>query len=70
MQIQSILSKNVVSNETVTTANAKELHQFLRRNEKNELLKPSENLATMGVNEGLSRMSFKKIVKDAQSAKV
>jgi hypothetical protein len=42
----------------------------IRRNEKNELLKPSENLATMGVNEGLSRMSFKKIVKDAQSAKV
>lgn len=30
MQLQSILSKNIVSNETITTANAKELHQFLQ----------------------------------------
>lgn len=29
MQLQSILSKNVVSNETVTTADAKSLHLFL-----------------------------------------
>jgi hypothetical protein len=40
------------------------------RNEKNEWMKPSENLATMVVCKGLSKMSFKKVVKAAQSVKI
>jgi len=40
------------------------------RNEKNEWMKPSENLATMVVCKGLSKMSFKKAVKAAQSVKI
>jgi len=41
----------------------------VRRNEKNERLKPLENYATMVVCKGLSKMSFKKVVKVAQSVK-
>jgi hypothetical protein len=41
-----------------------------RRNEKNERLKPLGNFATMRVCKGLSKMSFKKAVKVAQSVKV
>ena len=40
------------------------------RNEKNERLKPLGNFATMRVCKGLSKMSFKKAVKVAQSVKV
>jgi len=41
----------------------------IRRNEKNERLKPLENYVTMVVCKGLSKMSFKKVVKVAQSVK-
>jgi len=44
--------------------------QVFRRNEKNERLKPLGNFATMRVCKGLSKMSFKKAVKVAQSVKV
>ena len=40
------------------------------RNEKNERLKTLENYDTMVVCKGLSKMSFKKVVKVAQSVKV
>jgi hypothetical protein len=46
------------------------LYLFIRRNEKNERLKPLENFATMRVCKGLSKMSFKKAVKVAQIVKV
>jgi len=42
----------------------------LRRNKKNERLKPLENFATMRVRKGLSKMSFKKAAKVAPSVKV
>jgi hypothetical protein len=41
-----------------------------RRNEKNERLKPQENFVNMVICKGLSKMSFKKVVKVAQSVKV
>jgi hypothetical protein len=42
----------------------------IRRNEKNERLKPLGNFATMRVYKGLSKMSFKKVVNVAQIVKV
>jgi len=42
----------------------------LRRKEKNERLKLQENFVNMVICKGLSRMSFKKVVKVAQSVKV
>jgi hypothetical protein len=41
-----------------------------RHNEKNERLKPLESFVTMQACKGLSKMSFKKAVKVAQSVKV
>ena len=45
-------------------------YALLWRNEKNERLKPLGNFATMQVCKGLSKMSFKKALKSARSAKV
>jgi hypothetical protein len=66
LQVQVLLDPPLPSLKSTKTR----FFEYTRRNEKNERLKPLGNFATMRVCKGLSKMSFKKAVKVAQSVKV